>query len=118
MLPAIPAIITITRFISPFEARYPAGGITASLGKGKKEDSRNISETIPQYPRSPIVFTIHAIIDEIIIIYQQGTVSARSMAVLACLLISSRSLPSKHTVLPLSLLDEVITEAASHWDVN
>jgi hypothetical protein len=59
MLPSIPAKIIRKRFISPFEAKYPAGGITTSLGKGKNELSRAISNTIPRYPIPPIDETIN-----------------------------------------------------------
>jgi len=54
--------MTSQRDISPLEARYPAGGITTSLGKGKKEDSRNISAIIPGYPQWATVCTIHVMI--------------------------------------------------------
>src|SRR5256885_10610654 len=52
MPPATPQTIASTKFSSPFAARYPAGGITSSLGSGRNEDSMAIRITIPGYPRS------------------------------------------------------------------
>src|SRR5579859_3014418 len=48
----MPHRITSATFISPFAARYPAGGITSSLGGGKFDDSTAMSTMIPGYPRS------------------------------------------------------------------
>jgi hypothetical protein len=39
--------MTSHKFIDPWDARYPAGGTTTSLGKGKNEDSRNMRMVIP-----------------------------------------------------------------------
>src|SRR5207302_2859557 len=52
MLPTTPQAIASPKLNSPFAARYPAGGITSSLGSGRNEDSMAIKITIPGYPRS------------------------------------------------------------------
>src|SRR5437762_14288896 len=52
MLPTTPQAIASAKLISPLAARYPAGGITSSLGRGRNEDSTAIRTTIPGYPRS------------------------------------------------------------------
>src|SRR2546423_14401363 len=52
MLPSTPHASAPTKSISPFATRYPAGGMTSSLGSGRIEDSTAMSTTIPGYPRS------------------------------------------------------------------
>src|SRR6266545_7702179 len=52
MLPSTPQATATPKCISPLAARYPAGGMTSSLGRGRTEDSIAISITIPGYPRS------------------------------------------------------------------
>ena len=58
----MPQAMTQGKLIRPWLARYPAGGITTSLGKGKNEDSRNIMAMMPQYPRAETALTIHVTI--------------------------------------------------------
>src|SRR5439155_281720 len=50
MLPSTPQATATTKFISPLAARYPAGGITSSLGSGKIDDSTAMRTTMPGYP--------------------------------------------------------------------
>ena len=45
--PKTPQATARTKLISPLATRYPAGGITSSLGSGKIEDSIAIRTTIP-----------------------------------------------------------------------
>src|SRR2546428_5235761 len=52
MLPSTPQATASAMFISPLAARYPAGGITSSLGSGRIDDSIAISTTMPGQPRS------------------------------------------------------------------
>src|SRR5882672_4458733 len=50
MLPSTPHRTAATKLISPLAARYPAGGITSSLGSGKIDDSTAMRATMPGYP--------------------------------------------------------------------
>src|SRR5213596_644650 len=50
MLPSTPQATATTKVISPLAARYPAGGITSSLGSGKIDDSTAMRTTMPGYP--------------------------------------------------------------------
>src|SRR5256714_2864856 len=52
MLPSTPHASATAKSISPFATRYPAGGMTSSLGSGSSDDSTAIRTTIPGYPRS------------------------------------------------------------------
>src|SRR2546423_13220010 len=52
MLPSTPHASATRKSISPFATRYPAGGMTSSLGSGRIDDSTAMSTTIPGYPRS------------------------------------------------------------------
>src|SRR5258706_11109868 len=49
-LHSTPQATAMTKFISPFAAQYPAGGITSSLGTGRMDDSSAIKATMPGYP--------------------------------------------------------------------
>src|SRR5882724_11892058 len=50
MLPSTPHATATTKRISPLAARYPAGGMTSSLGSGKIDDSTAMRTTMPGYP--------------------------------------------------------------------
>src|SRR5213596_1990094 len=50
MLPSTPQATATTKVISPLAARYPAGGITSSLGSGNIDDSTAMRTTMPGYP--------------------------------------------------------------------
>src|SRR5689334_16522387 len=50
MLPSTPQAMATPRSSSPLAARYPAGGITSSLGRGRTDDSTAISTMMPGYP--------------------------------------------------------------------
>ena len=50
MLPSTPHATATTKLISPLAARYPAGGMTSSLGSGKIDDSTAMRTTMPGYP--------------------------------------------------------------------
>src|SRR5882724_7410370 len=50
LLPSTPHATATTKRISPLAARYPAGGITSSLGSGKIDDSTAMRTTMPGYP--------------------------------------------------------------------
>src|SRR2546421_10528667 len=50
MLPSTPHASATRKSISPFATRYPAGGITSSLGSGRIDDSTAMSTTMPGYP--------------------------------------------------------------------
>src|SRR5690242_3715423 len=52
MLPSTPHASATGKSISPFATRYPAGGMTSSLGRGRIDDSTAMRTTIPGYPRS------------------------------------------------------------------
>src|SRR2546430_16394744 len=52
MLPSTPHARATAKSISPLATRYPAGGMTSSLGSGRMDDSTAIRTTIPGYPRS------------------------------------------------------------------
>src|SRR5467141_3223610 len=52
MDPSTPHPTASRKSISPLAARYPAGGITNSLGSGMIDDSMAMSTMIPGYPRS------------------------------------------------------------------
>src|SRR5437660_10527412 len=52
MLPSTPHASASRKSISPFATRYPAGGMTSSLGSGRIDDSTAMRTTIPGYPRS------------------------------------------------------------------
>src|SRR5258705_980458 len=54
-LPNTPHSRATPKFIWPFAAQYPAGGMTSSLGTGRIDDSIAISATMPGYPRSSSV---------------------------------------------------------------
>src|SRR5438309_5368039 len=80
MLPSTPQAMARTRFISPFAARYPAGGITSSLGSGRIDDSTAIRTTMPGYPiprnRSSSHWTNASSIEAVL--SQQGDESRRA----------------------------------------
>src|SRR6266550_3376615 len=50
MLPSTPHATATTKLISPLAARYPAGGMTSSLGRGRIDDSTAMRTTMPGYP--------------------------------------------------------------------
>src|SRR4029077_9400627 len=50
MLPSTPQATARATLISPLAARYPAGGMTSSLGKGRIDDSTAMSAMMPGYP--------------------------------------------------------------------
>src|SRR3989454_11172287 len=50
MLPSTPHATATTKLISPLAARYPAGGMTSSLGSGNIDDSTAMRTTMPGYP--------------------------------------------------------------------
>src|SRR5256886_14054644 len=52
MLPSTPHASATAKSISPLATRYPAGGMTSSLGSGRMDDSTAMRTTIPGYPRS------------------------------------------------------------------
>src|SRR5207248_9996640 len=52
MLPSTPHASATAKSIWPFATRYPAGGMTSSLGSGTSDDSTATRTTIPGYPRS------------------------------------------------------------------